>query len=76
MCKNNKEIMHSRVPKGTSRSQLSMLNNRIKNSISYGTDIDVNNLQLRLKSSLRTLRNTYQDQFEDSLIEMRVVTSK
>ena len=72
----NKETMHSRVPKGTSRSQLWMLNNHIKNSISYGTDNDINNLQLRLKSSLRTLRNTHQDQFEESLIEMEVVASK
>ena len=64
------------MPKDTSRSQLWMLNNHIKNSISYGTDNDINNLQLRLKSSLRTLRNTHQDQFEESLIEMEVVASK
>ena len=65
MRKNNKEIVCSRAPKGASRSQLWMLNNRIKDSIRHGTNNGINNLQLRLKSSLRNLRNTYQCQFED-----------
>ena len=73
--KYDKEITYSRIPKGTSRKQLWLLNNNVKQTVSYGTETNNDNLQIRLNSSLSALKNTYEDQFEESLIEMGVVTS-